>query len=148
MIGRIVATWAINIANSIVFLASGGRKVLHEGRYRRGTWVDWYRVFHCRPRDYAEPATEAEICSLVANASRVRVVGAGHSFNPAPVSDELLISLDRFTTRRCATTPPARAARSPMCRPASACATSTRWPLPTGRRCRLRAPPTPRASAG
>lgn len=96
MIGRIAKTWAINIANSAVFLASGGRKVLHEGRYRRGTWVDWYRVFRCRPREYAEPTTEAEICSLVARASQVRVVGAGHSFNSAPLSDELLISLDRF----------------------------------------------------
>lgn len=96
MLERIVKTWVINIANSAVFLASGGRKVLHEGRYRRGSWIDWYRVFRCRPRQYAEPASEAEICRLVADADKVRVVGAGHSFNAAPLSDELLISLDRF----------------------------------------------------
>lgn len=96
MIGRIAKTWALNAANSAVFLASGGRRVLHEGRYRGGTWVDWCRVFRCRPREFAEPTTEAEICSLVAGADKVRVVGAGHSFNAAPLGDELLISLDRF----------------------------------------------------
>jgi FAD/FMN-containing dehydrogenase len=32
----------------------------------------------------------------VAQADRVRVVGAGHSFNAAPLSDGLLLSLDRF----------------------------------------------------
>lgn len=96
MAHRIFKTWAINIINSTVFLLTGGRKVLHEGRYRRGTWVDWYRVFRCRPRQYAEPNSEEAICRLIAGARKVRVVGAGHSFNAAPLSEDLLLSLDRY----------------------------------------------------
>lgn len=100
MFTRVVETWAINIANSVTFLRSGGRKVLHEGHYRHGTWVDWNRWFRCRPRNYAEPATEEEICRLVASAKKVRVVGGGHSFNSAPLSDDLLLSLHRYNCAR------------------------------------------------
>lgn len=96
MVVRIVQTWAINIANSTEFVRTRGRQVLHEGRYRDGTWTDWNRVFRCRPRHYAEPTSEEEICRLVADAEKVRVVGAGHSFNAAPLSDDLLLSLDRY----------------------------------------------------
>lgn len=96
MLGRVVRTWAINLANAAVFVASGGRTVCHEGRYRAGTWIDWARVFRCRPRDYVQPTSEADICRVVAEATNVRVVGAGHSFNAAPLCDEVLISLDRF----------------------------------------------------
>jgi FAD/FMN-containing dehydrogenase len=95
-LGRVLRTWGINIANSTVFLLTWGRRVLHEGRYRGGRWVDWYRVFGCRPRRYAEPTTEQEICEVVRNAGRLRVVGAGHSFNTAPLSDDVLLSLDRY----------------------------------------------------
>ncbi len=93
---RIPKTWAINTANSTVFVLSGGRRVLHEGRYRRGRWSDWNRAFSCRPRRYAEPSSEEELCRLLAQADKVRVVGAGHSFNRAPLSDGLLLSLDRI----------------------------------------------------
>lgn len=96
MLARIVKTWSINIANSTEFLLSGGKRVLHEGRYRSGTWVDWYREFRCRPRHYAQPTSEEEVCRLVAAADKVRVVGAGHSFNAAPLTDGLLLSLDRL----------------------------------------------------
>jgi FAD/FMN-containing dehydrogenase len=96
MLARAIKTWAINIANSAVFLFTRGRRVLHEGRFRNGQWSDWYRVFHCRPKAYLEPESEEEICRLVAEARKVRVVGAGHSFNSAPLSDDLLLSLDRL----------------------------------------------------
>jgi FAD/FMN-containing dehydrogenase len=95
-LGRIVRTWAINIANSLVFFITWGGKVLHEGRMRRGRWVDWYRAFECRPREYVEPTTEREICEIVREATKLRVVGAGHSFNSAPLTDEVLLSLDRY----------------------------------------------------
>ena len=36
------------------------------------------------------------ICRIVRDAQNVRVVGAGHSFNRAPVTDATLISLDRY----------------------------------------------------
>lgn len=95
-LARILRTWGINVGNSAVFLLTGGRRVLHEGRYRDGTWLDWARAFRCRPRHYAEPTSEDEICRLVADADKVRVVGAGHSFNDAPLTDDVLLSLDRF----------------------------------------------------
>ena len=97
MAGRVVKTWAINIANGIVFLRSRGKKVLHIGRFRRGTWTDWNRLYRCRPRSYEEPSSEEEICRLVAGAKKVRVVGGGHSFNSAPLSTDLLLSLDRYS---------------------------------------------------
>ena len=93
---RVFDTWAINIANSVTYVCSGGRKVLHDGRYRRGTWVDWNCWYRCRPRSYAEPASDREICRLVAGATKVRVAGGGHSFNAAPLCDDLLLSLRRY----------------------------------------------------
>ena len=95
-IREIVETWAINIANSVALIASWGKRVLHEGRYRNGVWSDWARRFHCRPRHYETPATEEELAAIVAAAGKVRVVGAGHSFNAAPLSDATLISLDKL----------------------------------------------------
>jgi FAD/FMN-containing dehydrogenase len=96
MPGRILKTWAINIANSVVFVCTGGSKVLHEGRYRRGRWIDWYRHFSCRPERFVAPADEAELCALVRDAPGIRVVGAGHSFNAATLCDHVLVSLDRM----------------------------------------------------
>jgi FAD/FMN-containing dehydrogenase len=96
MRARAVVTWAINVANSTVFLLTGGRRVLHEGRFRHGRWIDWCRVFQCRPRTYRQPTTEEDVCRIVREAAKVRVVGAGHSFNAAPLSDDVLLSLDRL----------------------------------------------------
>jgi hypothetical protein len=95
-LSRIVKTWWINIANSAVFLLSGGRRVLHEGVVRRGRWIDWYRVFRCRPRAYLQPSSEEELCRIIREAGSARVVGAGHSFNAGPLCEDVLVSLDRL----------------------------------------------------
>ena len=51
----------------------------------------------CAPIMYAEPSTEEAIARTVQNAKKVRVFGAGHSFNEGNVSDQLLISLDNYS---------------------------------------------------
>ncbi len=93
---RIILTWASNTANSLVFLLSGGRWVLHEGIYLFGWWLNWSRTFRCRPRYYFAPETEEDLCRLVRDAEKVRVVGAGHSFNASPLTGHTLISLDDY----------------------------------------------------
>ena len=42
------------------------------------------------------PETEAEICALVREASKVRVVAGGHSFNASPLTSGMMLSLDRY----------------------------------------------------
>ena len=93
---RIISTWAINFYNACIFLLTWGRRVAHEGRFRHGKWVDWYRFFSCRPQSYCTPESEEEICGIVRKAKTVRVVGAGHSFNEAPLTDGVMISLDEL----------------------------------------------------
>ncbi len=96
MADEIINTWAINIANTTAYLRSLGRRILHVGYYKNGTWTNWSRAYRGRPRQFAEPTTEEKISRLVAGAEKVRVVGAGHSFNAAPLCDDLMLSLDRY----------------------------------------------------
>lgn len=86
-LGRIVPTWAINFANSSLFLASGGNGVLRAGRFRRCCWTDWNRLFASRPEVFVQPRHEDEVRRLVRDASSVRGVGAGDRCNDAPLTD-------------------------------------------------------------
>lgn len=56
-------------------------------------WRNWSGSVEAHPRAIARPRTEAELCALVAVASAVRVVGAGHSFMPLCETDGLLLDL-------------------------------------------------------
>src|SRR5688500_11974931 len=94
--GRLLKTWALNLRSSLILIWSRGGNSSHEGRYRNGKWRDWSRSFSCRPANYFEPTSEADICRIVASASKVRVVGSGHSFNEAVLTDHTLISLDKY----------------------------------------------------
>jgi len=97
-ISRLGRTWAINTVNSAVYALSLGRTTWHEGRYSaaRGRWDNWNRTFSCRPTKYVQPTTEEEIRAIVRDNPRVRVVGAGHTFNGAPLTDDVLLSMDRY----------------------------------------------------
>src|SRR5688572_907246 len=95
-LGRLLKTWALNLRSSLYLILSGGKRAFHEGQYRNGVWSDWSRSYSCRPAHYHEPTTEAEICRIVAAATKVRVVGSGHSFNDATLTDQTLICLDRY----------------------------------------------------
>jgi FAD/FMN-containing dehydrogenase len=61
------------------------------------TWSNWVGNQSCRPARRAAPASEDEVCALVAEASArglgVRVAGAGHSFTPVVATDGLLLDL-------------------------------------------------------
>lgn len=95
---RTARTWAINTGNTAVYLLSGGRQTRHEGRYdpSRGTWTNWSRTFEAQPQRFAMPETEEEICALVRESSKVRVVASGHSFNASPLTSGTMISLDHY----------------------------------------------------
>jgi FAD/FMN-containing dehydrogenase len=84
--------------NTTVYVLSLGRKTLHEGRYCswRRRWSNWSRTFASRPARHALPESEEEICALVRQAAHVRVVGAGHTFNACPLTDDLMLSLDKY----------------------------------------------------
>ncbi|MGE0536101.1 MAG: D-arabinono-1,4-lactone oxidase [Pirellulales bacterium] len=62
------------------------------------TWTNWSGSVTCHPRQIARPASEAQLCELIAAANEaqrtVRVAGTGHSFTPLCATDDLLISLD------------------------------------------------------
>lgn len=59
-------------------------------------WTNWSGSVEAAPAEVAHPRTVAELQALVRAATRVRVVGAGHSFMPLCETDGLLIQLDRL----------------------------------------------------
>ncbi|MGI8641490.1 MAG: FAD-binding protein [Pyrinomonadaceae bacterium] len=88
-----LATTLNIIVNALTF----GRVLWLEGRVSGGVFRNWARRFGYKPEKYALPTTEAEIISLIKSSASVRLFGAGHSFNDGVVSDETLISLDKYT---------------------------------------------------
>lgn len=57
-------------------------------------WSNWSGSVRSTPAQMARPQTEAELSRLVAEAAKVRVVGAGHSFMPLCETDGLLLNLE------------------------------------------------------
>jgi D-arabinono-1,4-lactone oxidase/FAD binding domain len=83
--------------NIILYAATLGEYLWLEGRVRRGVFRNWAGRFRYVPIMYVAPSEEEEIRWAVRNAAKVRVFGAGHSFNEGNVSDQLLISLDNYS---------------------------------------------------
>jgi hypothetical protein len=83
--------------NIILYAATLGKYLWSEGRVRRGVFRNWAGRFRYTPIMYAEPSTEEEIVGAVRNSAKVRVFGAGHSFNDGNVSEKLLVSLDNYS---------------------------------------------------
>ena len=59
-------------------------------------WSNWSGSVAATPRLLAKPRTAAELAGLMAQASKVRVVGAGHSFMPLCETDDLLLNLSDY----------------------------------------------------
>jgi FAD/FMN-containing dehydrogenase len=63
-------------------------------------WRNWVGNQECEPARTASPASEDEVCELVAQAAddglAVRVAAAGHSFTPVVSTDGLLLDLTRL----------------------------------------------------
>jgi L-gulonolactone oxidase len=96
-VARWLKTWALNTLNSAVYLLSLGKVTWHEGIYDwRHRWRNWNRAFTCRPGRYVRPTSEAEICQVVREASKLRIGGGGHTFNASPLTDHTLLSLDAY----------------------------------------------------
>ena len=56
-------------------------------------WSNWSGSVTAAPATLARPRDAGELAALVSRASKLRVVGAGHSFMPLCETDDLLISL-------------------------------------------------------
>ena len=87
-----LGTAAFDLAHGGLFVATG--KPDHEGHYRDGVWRNWTDDYRARPANWAVPRSEDELCATIAAARSVRTVGAGHSFNDGPLSDDTMLSLD------------------------------------------------------
>ncbi len=82
--------------NVLLYTLTLHRFLWLEGRVSGGFFSNWIKIFRYRPRRFARPRTEAEIVNLVRNSGRLRVFGAGHSFNSGVVG-ETLVSLDHYS---------------------------------------------------
>jgi hypothetical protein len=91
------ATAVATTLNIVLNALTRGRYVWLEGRVRRGGFKNWGRRFRFRPKAFAQPRTEEAIADLVRSSTRLRVFGAGHSFNAGVMTGETLVSLDRYT---------------------------------------------------
>jgi FAD-linked oxidoreductase len=64
------------------------------------TWRNWTGDQVCEPAEYVRPQNAEEVAGALARAHArgwtARLVGAGHSFTPAVLTDGMLISLDRM----------------------------------------------------
>jgi FAD/FMN-containing dehydrogenase len=88
----VLTTW-----NVVVYAVTGGRYIWLEGRVTGGVFRNWLRRFRYRPQRVARPASEQEIVELIRSGERVRVFGAGHSFNSGIETTGTLISLDSYS---------------------------------------------------
>lgn len=95
-VGRWATTGARDLGHAVRALSEGLPG--HEGRYdrRSGRWTNWSGDYACEPAAHVRPRTETEIREAVRAAGRLRVVGAGHSFNASPLTDGTLLSLDAY----------------------------------------------------
>jgi FAD-linked oxidoreductase len=56
-------------------------------------WRNWAGDQRCAPELIMRPRTERELARIVAGASRVRAVGAGHSFSDIAATDAVMVDL-------------------------------------------------------
>lgn len=59
-------------------------------------WSNWSGSVAASPRLIARPRDAGELAALIGQASKVRVVGAGHSFMPLCETSDLLLSLSDY----------------------------------------------------
>ncbi len=91
----LVTTW-----NIVLYAVSLRRCIWLEGRVGiDGVFMNWIRHFRYTPVNFVRPTTEEEIIDCVKQSRRLRLFGAGHSFNDGVVSDETLVSLDDYSGR-------------------------------------------------
>ena len=66
----------------------------------RTSWTNWAGNQSCAPTSIRRPTSEAELVAIVKeaanNATRVKCVGAGHSFTPIACTDGVLVDLSGY----------------------------------------------------
>ena len=93
--GYFAQAWHTTV-NSVLYTLSFGKYLWLEGRRSGKKWHNWTHGQDHRVEPYLLPANEQEIIEAVRRYPRLRVVGAGHSFN-AGVVNEATLSLDAHT---------------------------------------------------
>ena len=58
------------------------------------TWKNWSGGQQSQPTHYHQPTTVEDLCHLVGEHEKIRMVGAGHSFSPLVTTPDVLMSLD------------------------------------------------------
>ncbi|MEM7392758.1 MAG: D-arabinono-1,4-lactone oxidase [Verrucomicrobiota bacterium] len=96
MWGRYVWGGLVTTLNILLYAITFDRFLWLEGRVTRGVFTNWAFHFKYRARAVHYPTSEDEIIERIKSSGKVRVFGSGHSFNPGIVSDEALLSLDRY----------------------------------------------------
>jgi hypothetical protein len=89
----VIATQLNIILNALTF----GNYLWLEGRVSSGRFRNWARNFAYQPANFIQPTTEEEIVNLVKTSKHIRLFGSAHSFNAGVVTDEKLISLDKYS---------------------------------------------------
>src|SRR5918993_2092066 len=87
----------VTTVNIVLNAATLGRYVWLEGRVCGGVFKNWAGHFRYRPERFVRPTTEEEIVEWINGSKSLRVFGSGHSFNNGVVSDETLVSLDKYS---------------------------------------------------
>lgn len=82
----------------ILFYLSGCRYHLLEGKFNRFThrYINWNRTISFPVNQFVLPRTIDDVIQHVKNSKKLRVVGAGHSFNCFIQSNQMLMSLERL----------------------------------------------------
>ena len=93
-VGERLQTNVFDLIHGTLFVATGAPD--HEGHYRRGIWRNWTDNYRASPASYACPSSEDELCTTIAGARKLRVVGGGHSFNDGPLCSDRILSLDAY----------------------------------------------------
>jgi L-gulono-1,4-lactone dehydrogenase len=68
------------------------------------TFRNWAQTITCKPDSYCQPDTEAKVKQIVQQAiaehKHVRTVGAGHSWAPLVLTEDVLVNLDKLSAVR------------------------------------------------
>jgi L-gulonolactone oxidase len=93
-VGARMATGLFDLVHGALFVARGAPD--HEGHFDGRTWRNWTANYAAEPAAFRRPRSDDEIREVVAGARKLRVVGAGHSFNDSPLCDDTMVSLDGY----------------------------------------------------
>ncbi len=96
MIRSYLRSVLLTTLNAVLYGVTFGRFLLLEGRMITGVLRNWGWHFEQRPPNFLQPQSEQELIDIIKAASKIRVIGSGHSFNEGIISEETVVSLDKY----------------------------------------------------